>query len=227
MQAHCILGNCGYIHTLFHFNNGCSNTPQCYVICTLPALFRFPIYFRPISRPWSPLFRPSNVPIFRIQKFSHIFPNFDFLSLPEHPGGSPCLPEFIFGFCCQISVLCAQRTVIFSHERTLPGHCLYVKVKQSHYRLEQAQRVLSKLSFTDFLTTAQNGGRLSALRIDRLYPQEMLLVLISFRGWVDPRAIVRSEGLCQWKIHWHQLGLVAQNLNHCATAVPQMSVCSL
>ena len=48
---------------------------------------------------------------------------------------------------------------------------LKVKVKHSRNRPSEAQRGSRKSRLLDFLTTAQYGGRLSALRTGRLYPQ--------------------------------------------------------
>ena len=73
-----------------------------------------------------------------------------------------------------------------------------VKVKQSHYKPGQAQRFSRKLMLPDSLTTAQDGGRLSALRTGRLCPQEILLVLISVKSLSQPQGHSALGGiLCQ------------------------------
>ena len=81
-----------------------------------------------------------------------------------------------------------------------------------------------KLKFPEFMTTAQDGGKVVSLTHRPSLPQEKLLVLISVRGWVDPRAIVQSERLCQWKIPMTPAGIepvtfwfVAEHRNILAT----------
>ena len=60
--------------------------------------------------------------------------------------------------------------------------------------------------------------RLSALHIVRLYPQDIYLVFISVRRWVDPRDTVRLEGLFQWKLPVTPSGIETatfQLVTHC------------
>jgi len=86
------------------------------------------------------------------------------------------------------------------------------------------------------MTTAQDGGKVVNPTHRPPLPQEMLLVLISVRGCFDPRAVVRSEGLCQWKIPMipariepANFRFVAQQLSHVATlnSLSIVSQCSL
>jgi len=109
---------------------------------------------------------------------------------------------------------------------------LRVKKKAVALQAWSGPEASRKLRLPDYMTMAQDGGKVVSLTHRPPLPQEMLLVLISVRGCVDPNghsAIGRI--LCQWKIPMTPAGIepatfrfVAQHLNHCATAVPPPSL---
>jgi hypothetical protein len=69
--------------------------------------------------------------------------------------------------------------------------------------------------------SALEGGKVvSHTHQPPLPHQEIFLVLISVRGWVNPRAVLRLEGLCQWKID--TIGNWTHDLVNCS-AVPQLA----
>ena len=76
-----------------------------------------------------------------------------------------------------------------------------VKVKQSHYRPGQALRVPGGWGSPYFQTVGTwRWQGCQPYAPAAFIPQEIFLVFICVSGRIDPRAIVRPEGLCQWKI---------------------------
>jgi len=99
--------------------------------------------------------------------------------------------------------LCLKYSNAFLQSITSDSTIIFVSHmtgKQSLHKPGEVQRVpggwgsqISRQSHMKVVT-------LSATRIGRLYPQKIILVLISVRGWVELRAIVRLEWSCKRKI---------------------------
>ena len=66
--------------------------------------------------------------------------------------------------------------------------------------LLQAHGVPGDWGFQVSRQSEREGGKLNQPFTPVTFTsQKIFLVLISVRGWVDPRTIVRPEGLCKWK----------------------------
>jgi hypothetical protein len=112
--------------------------------------------------------------------------------------------------------------------------CVYIyKVKLSRFRPGQALGVPGVWGSRIFRQSAQEGGKVVSPTHRPSLPPGRALVLISVRGWVDPRATMRPQGLNHWKIPVTPSGIgpatfrrVAQCFNQLRHRVPHIYIYS-
>ena len=122
-----------------------------------------------------------------------------------------------------------------SHSCSFRVYIKYKKGKSVPLQSWSGPEGSRELRFPDYMTAAQDGGKVVSPTHRPPLPQEILLVLISVRGWVNPQGhSVIGRILCQLKIPLTPSGIepatfrfVAQHLNHCATAVPIINIHTL
>jgi hypothetical protein len=89
----------------------------------------------------------------------------------------------------------------FRDVRSTASICIHV-IKQSLYRLGQVLIVPWIWGSHTSRQSAHEDGKFYSLT-----SQEIFLVLIYFRDWIDPTAIMWPGGLCQWKIFMTPSGI--------------------
>jgi hypothetical protein len=95
-----------------------------------------------------------------------------------------------------------------------------VKVKLSHYRPGQALRVPEGSGSQISWQSAHEGGKVVSPTTDRLYPQEIFLVLSSLRGRVNPGGHSAAGRIISIKTSNDTIGNRTRDLPTCS-AVPQ------